>query len=240
MKFQSMKPSLILLLFLIVGTSACKQSYLKKYYFNFEKFSKGKIYKFVDQNNPENISYWHMKYQYVDGYNLFFTYGLDERLRTSDVFIEKIKKDKSGSMLFNSYVIQYDSLEIPTKKESYTLKNDVYSFKESDYPIEWSVRESDKFGFYEFIRKRNFLNKNIKQTISNITYDCILDHDEYIVKYPDSETFPVYTRDTYYAKNLGVVRYIEKFRSDSTIQDYHLVEILDEKFIEDNYSKLQD
>lgn len=230
-----MRFHLIITLVFSIALVSCKQTSLKKYYFNFEEFRQGKIYKFVDSKDADNIFYWHMKYKKSKGHDLFFTYGLDKKLTTQDVFIEKLKKDKSGSFLYESYSIFEDTIKI----DSYTLKSEVYSFKASQYPIEWSLMESGLYGKNIFTKKREISKINTQQKVFGKNYDCILFRDKFDFEYPDSTYNFTYYRDIYYAKNLGVVRYIQYSEADSIVGDFHLVEILTEDFLKDNYIEFQ-
>ncbi|MFT6717396.1 MAG: hypothetical protein ACJA0Q_002050 [Saprospiraceae bacterium] len=209
----------------ILALSSCKSQNLRTYYFDIADFNnKGKVYVFTDQNDTSQVQYWHMSTKITDGDTLFVTDGLDKRNRPVEVFVERIK-DNNTEMV-DYYFIRYDSSGNDVKIPSMILKKQVYSFDHFKDTLVWSVKYQNAYGEEQMDKSRSLIELNVSQRISGESYQCALFRDEFSIRAIDgNQTYKLY-QESYYAKNVGLVRFVRTL-PDGSIMDYQLTDIIE-------------
>ncbi|MCH2044738.1 MAG: hypothetical protein MK212_11520 [Saprospiraceae bacterium] len=194
------------------------------YYFSPENLGEYKVYKFINKNKIDQITYWEMYHEYKDGDTLLHTNIFNDKLEPIEVFIEKWEGNKTK-------VIQYDFIEKGKQGEILRFlgnisKNDVFSADEADYPVQWETLHKGIGRAEKMTKTRIFKDKEIKINVNNKDYTCLKFRDNFVGEYINSGQKIRFYQDSYYAKGLGLLRY-ERYWLGGVVMDWQLEEILD-------------
>ncbi|MEQ8907610.1 MAG: hypothetical protein RIC95_00325 [Vicingaceae bacterium] len=195
---------------------SCDEPKLQRYYFQMDDFSKSKTYIYVDQNKPDNIIHFKMYYKIVDSDTIFTSEALNPDGTPIEVFVEKI--DDSKSTMTDYYFVYYDSQGKKEDVFSDKIKTEVYSYKQSSYPLVWKV----EVGTQTFTKKRSILKMDSTIEVLGHTLKCIVFKDEF--KIEDENGLTEFFQESYYADGMGMIGY-KRFISDDNVMDYKLKEI---------------
>ena len=204
--------------------SPCNSQGLRPYYFNMPNFNKGKVYVFTNQNDTTQVQYWHMYTKITNNDTLFVTDGLDQKNRPVEVFVERIKSN--NTLMEDYYFIRYDSSGNETKISSTIIKNQVYSFNYLKDSLVWSVKYEDTYGEEQLSKTRSLKKLDVKQIIGGESYQCVLFRDDFNVHLTNTNQTYNFYQDSYYAKNIGLVRFVRTL-SNGVVMDYQLTEVIE-------------
>lgn len=218
---------------IILFFSSCNSQDLRTYYFNVAEFDKGKTYVFTNQNDTNQIQFWHMYSKVVNGDTLFITDGLDDKKRSIEIFIERIGNNET--LMEDYYFIKYDSIGNKMKIPSNILKNKVYSFDYYKDPLVWSVTYDGDYGEEKMSKSRTILELDALQNIGGASYKCVLFRDEFKIFWKNSNQTYQFYQESYYAENFGLVRFIRTL-PNGTKMDFQLTKIIENQG-STNYNK---
>lgn len=212
-----------ILLFLCCASLLHAQKNVKKYYYSAGKQKIVNVYKYVDKNDSTTIEYWKVITSPID--NMIKTISYDKNFRIYNTFEEVLTKNGAKLTSYTDYEKLQNGENIPIK--STIQKTDVYLWKSSN-SYEYAVAYTNKYGPFEFTKKRKFIE--IKKIIVNHRqYKVAAFEDDYFIfakRYNDKYSFQ---QRTYYAKDIGMVKYERKLPNKEQLIELELTEILTEE-----------
>ena len=218
-----MKNTLFYTIIILCSLKIYSQDNFRKNYFNISDFKEAKTYEFIDIKNKDSHHSWKMYYKIEASDTIFYTDGLDNKNRVTEVFIEKLQSD--GTKMIGYQIINFDS-NGSNQKMTYEIKSDdVFKYNQEKYPLVWSVLSSGPYGREKMTKKRSVVSKNEIQNIFNENYNCLVFKDEFTVEYLDINQVYNFYQLSYYAKGFGLVRY-NRFIPDGKELDYRLLKII--------------
>ena len=179
---------------IIAFSVSCKTS--KKFYFNNHVIPETKIYKFVNENDSNDIVYWEMFYTTKD---TFVTNTYDSNLFLTNEFVETL--DHSGSKLIK-YTSYYEFHDQPAKAN--ITKDDVFSWTTTD-PIQYEVNYRVEQDQISILKERKYLSDQ-KIIFNNRFIKTKIFKDSFIVT-ENSKVLDSTYNISYYAKGLGVIQF---------------------------------
>lgn len=175
-------------------TISCKTT--KSYYFNEENIPEIKVYKFVNENDENDIVYWEMYYTNND---TLVTNTYNSKLLLQNEFIEVLGKSNSRLIKYTSY---YEFHEHPVKAT--VSKNLVFNWsdkEQAEYKVDFQVKQ-DKI---TITKKRKYLsNEEVVyngRKLKTKKYEDTYYVDINSVKQEPSKNI------SYYAEGLGVIQF---------------------------------
>ncbi|AZJ31787.1 hypothetical protein SAMN05444344_1613 [Tenacibaculum mesophilum] len=211
------------LILILLATLSCKsQENLKDFYYPFYNQTETKIYKYVDKNDSTKIEYW--KVTSNPKTNELKTVSYDSDFNVYNTFDEIITE--SGAEL-----TAYSDFEMNDKGERKEIKakvvdKDVYKWG-GDKEYTYSVKYVNKYGRFDFKKKR------VESGIENITvngkeYEALKFRDEYIIFALDHDVEQRFYQDSFYVKDIGMIKYKRKIPIQHELIELELAEILTE------------
>lgn len=189
-----MKIKSTFLLIIVSITISCKTT--KSYYFNEENIPETKVYKFVNENDENDIVYWEMYYTNND---TLVTNTYNSKLLLQNEFIEVLGKSNSRLIKYTSY---YEFHEHPVKAT--VSKNLVFNWsdkEQAEYKVDFQVKQ-DKI---TITKKRKYLsNEEVVyngRKLKTKKYEDTYYVDINSVKQEPSKNI------SYYAEGLGVIQF---------------------------------
>ena len=193
----------------------------RKFYYHDIKSGETKVYKFVNENKANDITYWEIKA--AKNLDVLTTYTYNSELFLINEFQEKL--GQNGSELMH-YINYYEGISHPVVAE--IIDNRVYSWNSKDnisYKVKFEVN-GDKVTIEKI---RNFianvdqfyLNKKIKAKQYEDTYKVVVNGKEL----PDSYHV------SYYTKGIGIIQF--NLYSENKVSKMKLNEILTKKEFEE-------
>ncbi|MDX8553079.1 hypothetical protein MK851_05490 [Tenacibaculum sp. 1B UA] len=207
------------------------QENLKDYYYPIGTKKTVKIYKYVHTNNPEYIEYKKVTINPKENtvltesysYNLWRYNSIKEKLNSQGSIITHYTdfyKYKSG-----------DTLRVETT----ITDNDVYKWKNDDTAYKYTLEYEDPRNGKTKFEKERIKIRLSKVNIAETVYKTVEFLDQYSIYYRDQGRHIGYHNDTYYAKGVGIVKYVEsrmvKDNGEYTSikNEFELTEIISEK-----------
>lgn len=221
-----MKNKLYLILILFSTISCVSQENLKDYYYPISNKIETKVYKYVDKNDSTKIEYW--KVTTIPITNEIKTVSYDSKFNIYNTFDEII--EGNGAEL-----IAYSDFEINEKDERIEIKanvidKDVYKWND-DKEYSYSVKYVNKYGRFDFKKKRvNIGFEKIK--VNGKDYFAAKFRDDYLIHAIDHDVEHRFYQDTYYAKEIGMIKYKRKIPIQHETIELELTEILTEQEFE--------
>ncbi|WP_158850480.1 hypothetical protein [Algibacter sp. L1A34] len=213
----------VLILILIINiSSSFAQENFKEYYYQIGTKKEIKIYEYVDKNNPKRIEYW--KVTTNPKTKIILTESFTTDFRLYNIFEEELKVDGAKIISYTDFE-KIDSGE-NIRINGIIIDKDVYKWNDKN-KYKYSVKyKSLKYGNEQFIKERtknSFENIDVKGT----NYSTLKFMDEYEIKSLDSDQSYEFYQFTYYAKDIGMVKY-QRYHPDGTTVELELTKILTE------------
>ena len=221
-----MKNTLYLILILF-STTCCKaQENLKGFYYSFSDKPQTKVYKYVDKNDSTKIEYW--KVTTIPKTNEIKTVSYDSEFHIYNTFDEVVKEN-------GAELIAYSDFETDEKGERIEIKakiidKDVYKWNE-DKEYNYSVKYVNKYGRFDFEKKRAESGFE-KIQVNGKEYQAAKFRDDYLINAIDHDVEQKFHQDTYYVKNIGMIKYKRKIPIQHETIELELAKILTEKEFE--------
>ncbi len=204
----------------VLVSSSFAQTNFKEYYYPVRAKKEVKIYKYVDKNNQSNIEYWKVTTSPETNRIITASYTTDRRLY--NIFEEELKTD-------GAELVRYTDFEISDTGENVQIDGivvdkDVYKWKDKN-KYRYSIKyKSPKYGNELFTKERT-VNSFEKIIVSGIEYATLKFRDEYEVKSLENNQYYKFHQFTYYAKDIGMIKY-ERYHPDGTTIELELRELL--------------
>ncbi len=211
-----------------LGYVSCLQAQknVKNYYYPLGKKKTIMVYKYVDKNDTTNIEYWKVITSPVD--QTIKTISYDRNFRVYNVFEELITQKGAQLTRYTDYEISKNGKNIPIL--STVQKTNVYLWSPSE-AYKYAVTYKNKYGSFEFTKSRKFVGIK-KITVHGKKYKVAAFKDDYLMyeKYRNDKF--IFHQRTYYAKNIGMVKYERKLPEQKQRIELELTEILTEAAFE--------
>ena len=215
--------SLFTFVLLIVQVKANAQASvdLKPFYFPYSNFFTPVVYQFVDQLKPQNVQYWRMQTQVIDGDTILTTKTYDHTFTEVERVVEKITPQ--GSQLTQM------SLMIDGKLRQTQLgQKQVYRWHQPiGQKLAWDINYVSSYGRETLLKQRAQLGKARFTSRSGKTHQAIKFKDHYtrsIQKGSQADALSLY-QYSIYGKGLGTVEY-QRFYLGKMILHYKLVRVI--------------
>lgn len=202
-----------LILLVLITTNCSAQNNFKEYYFPFGKSKEIKVYKYVDKKNPNKVEYWKVTTHPETNHLLTESYTSDFQLY--NIFEEVINSEGAELIKYTNFEENENGQNI--KINATIIDKDVIKWNDDD-KYKYSVKyEHPKYGNEKFIKERK---KNITESLSlnGTEYSTIKFLDEYEIKSIDHNESFRFFQFTYYAKNLGMIKYLRIFPNGSEVE----------------------
>jgi len=221
-----MKSNLLFILIIFSSAYCLSQNSLKEYYYPISAKPTTKIYKYVDKQDSTNVEYW--KVTYLPERNELQTISYDSKFNIYNRFYEKITEN--GAELISYYDMETIESGRLIEIKSKVIDKDVYKWY-SDKEYSYSVKYTNKYGRFDFKKTRE--QKGLEKiNVKGKEYLVAKFKDSYIIYSIDHDTEYRFYQDTYYAKNIGMVKYKRNIPLEHRIVELELSEILTEKEFE--------
>ena len=221
-----MRKYINLILILITALNCKAQDNLKDFYYPFSNKTETKVYKYVDKNDSTKIEYW--KVTTIPKTNELKTVSYDSNFNIYNTFDEVIAENGAELVAYSDF----EENEKGERKEieAEVIDKDVYKWN-SDTVYTYSVKYKNKYGRFDFKKKRA---ESGLETISvnGKEYQAIKFRDEYIVLALDHDVEQRFYQDTYYVKEIGMIKYKRKIPIQHELIELELAEILTENEFE--------
>lgn len=221
-----MKKFIILILFLTLSTNSIAQDNLKNYYYPFLDKISTKIYKYVDKNDKNYIEYWKVITNPKTNEIITISYNSDFEKYN---FFKEIVTSKGAELISYSDFTPNETeglIEIKAK----IIEKDVYLW-DNDKEFKYSVQYFNKYGKFNFTKKRIKVGFE-KISLNDIEYSTIKFNDNYLINAIDREVEYRFYQETYYAENIGMIKYIRKIPIEHKTVILELKKIMTEKEFE--------
>ena len=219
------KNTFLLIITFVISSCAAQGNY-KDYYYPIGAQKEVKIYKYIDKNNPNNIEYWKVTTNPSAEKILTESYTTDFRLY--NIFEEQLNENGAEVIRYADFNKSNDGKNI--RIDGNIIDKDVYRWAD-DTKFKYSVKyKSPEYGNEQFIKERTknrFEDINVRGT----DYSTLVFMDEYEIKSLDNEQTYEYYQLTYYAKDIGMVKY-QRYHPDGTTIILELEKILTEQEFE--------
>ena len=189
----------LLYLLSIASLISCSTKDLMKYYYPTLDTSTSKVYKYINSADSTLNEYWKVTYNHKD--KKLTTESFRSDLTLYNKFEEEIVMNSAELSRYTDY---------KNGKEIYSTVNKTAVYSDNNKTeYSYSVAYTNKWGRFNFEKVRRFeALENI--TIKGITYKTAKFKDKYFTKAIDQNVEYDYNQTTYYAKDIGMVKY-ERF-----------------------------
>jgi len=215
------------LILILAATFSCNaQGSLKDFYFPFSKKTETKVYKYIDKNDSTKIEYW--KVTSIPETKELKTVSYDADFNIYNTFDEVITENGAELVAYSDFEWNEKGEEKETKAE--IIDKDVYKWN-GDKEYTYSVKYLNKYGRFYFKKKRT--ESEIETiTVNGKEYKAVKFKDDYIILALDRNVEQRFHQDTYYVKDLGMIKYKRKIPVQHEYIELELVEILSERQFE--------
>jgi len=199
---NTMRKFILLILVLTLTTNCSSQDNLKNYYYPFSDKIETTIYKYVDKNDKNYIEYWEVTTNPKT--NEIRTVSYNSEFVIYNIFQEKIT-DKGAELLsYSDFGLNEKGESIETKAK--IIDRNVYLWNpEKEY--KYSVQYINEYGKFDFTKKR--IKSGFEKVIlNNKEYSTIKFNDNYLINAIDIQAEYRFNQETYYAENVGMIKYI--------------------------------
>ena len=199
---------------------SCKSQKLAEYYYPTHTNSTN-VYMYVNPGNSALNEFW--KVTSNENAKTLLTESYDFNFRLYNTFKEKLDRQSYKLIEYSEYEYQggYADQEIKSK----ISENDVFGFdKEKKY--KYAVDYTNSYGKFKFIKERKYLGIETIG-IQNQEYKAIKFSDKYYISAIDLNDSYEFEQTTYYAKNVGMVKY-ERYIPNEETRILELQKILTE------------
>lgn len=215
-----------LLFFLVCSTASSSNegTNLKPYYFPYDEFHTPKIYKYVDQNNPDNIQYWLMEMRIVGSDTILVTKAYNAELKQIELFRERINSE-------GTTMIEFTMMDESKVTRTKPVDTEVYLWQQSkDDPITWSATYQSEYGEEQLAKTREFVSTTDSRVFKNTNHKTIKFKDTFThsVKNSDWSDAYDYYQYSFYCQGLGMIEY-ERFLPNGNVIHYYLDKVLTEE-----------
>lgn len=192
----------------------------KKYYFPIKDLENGIVYKYECVETPNNTQYWKLTTNKSD--QTLVTEAFDSKFKQYEFFKEKITNQGATLLQFDSY--KYNDKNELTIVSQKPIDLDVFKWKKKE-TYKYSVEtKDDKYGTIRFQKTREFICKE-NVTIFGKTHSAIKLKGLYKTELIDSGKIFEYTQNSWYVKNIGLVK-MHKLYDDGSTETLILTEVL--------------
>lgn len=207
---------------IFITSSSFGQRNLKEYYYPIGTKKEVQVYKYVEKNDPEHIEY--KKITTNPKENTVVTESYLTNFWRYNSTEEKLNKNGTKITLYANFYrkTKGDTLQINGKiieKNGYKWNND----NEYKYSVEYN---NPNEGNERLIRGRIKISLN-KIMIQGTEYETVKFLDQYEIKSLEYGRTQGFYLDTYFAKDVGIVKYKENYLEGE--YDFELSEIISEK-----------
>nr|WP_321231239.1 hypothetical protein [uncultured Psychroserpens sp.] len=221
-----MKKYINLILILVTALNCKAQDNLKDFYYPFSNKTETKVYKYVDKNDSTKVEYW--KVIAIPETNELKTVSYDSDFNIYNTFDEVLSEN-------GAELIAYSDFEVNEKGErkeieAEVIDKDVYKWN-GDKVYTYSVKYVNKYGRFDFKKKRTEFGLETI-SVNGKEFQAIKFRDEYIVLALDHDVEQRFYQDTYYVKDIGMIKYKRKIPIQHELIELELAEILTEKEFE--------
>ena len=221
-----MKNTLYLILMLLSTLCCTSQENLKDFYYPFSNKPLTKVYKYVDKNDSTKIEYW--KVTTSPKTNKINTVSYDSEFIIYNTFDEVVKENGAELIGYSEFETNKKGGRIEIKAK--IIDKDVYKWNK-DKEYHYSVKYVNKYGRFDFKKKR-VLSGFEKIQVNGKEYQAAKFRDEYHINVLDHDVIQKFHQDTYYVKNIGMIKYERKIPIQHKTIELELVEILSEQEFE--------
>lgn len=216
---------LLFSIFILVFTPfvcPAQQTELKAYFFPYSSLFKGKIYKYINEDNPNDIVYQLTKSTISHGDTLLTLRRYDQYFQELETMTQSIN-DTGVSLKRYSLYIAGENID------SRVIQHQVYQWQQAtNEPIKWAVRYQSPYGEEGFRKMRQVVTTSIVYRFHDTAYTGVEFKDDFRHSVKSSQN--VRTNDFHqyskYAKGLGLVAYDRTLVSGEKLR-YRLEKIMD-------------
>ena len=217
-----MKNKLYLILILLTTINCVSQENLKDFYYRISDKTETKIYKYVDKNDSTKIEYW--KVTTIPNTNEIKTVSYDSEFDIYNTFDEVVKENGAELIAYSDFKINENGERIEIKAK--VIDKDVYKWKKGK-EYTYSVKYVNKYGRFDFKKKRAELGFE-KIKVNGKEYQAAKFRDDYLINAIDHNVEQRFYQETYYVKNIGMIKYMRKIPIQHETIELELAEILTE------------
>ena len=202
--------------------ASCNSLKLSDYYYPI-KDSSSKVYLYVNPYNPEFNEYW--KVTSNQNKQTLLTESYDAKFKLYNTFKEKLTRENYKLIEYS----EYESKATNTNEEikSRIRENDVFGYnKENKY--KYVVEYTNSFGKFQFTKERSYLGTETIH-VQNKIYKTAKFSDKYFIARLDQYDFYEFEQTTYYAKGIGMIKYIRYLPNEERVLELQKV-INEEEF----------
>lgn len=206
----------------VISSCSAQENY-RDYYYQIGLKKEVKVYKYVDKNNPNNIEYW--KVTTDPNTKGILTESFTPDFRLYNTFSERL--NENGAELFEYSDFEQNDDEQNKRIDGTVVDKDVYKWTDNS-KYKYSVKyKTQKYGNEQFTKQRT---KNSYENIEiyGIEYLTLKFLDEYQIKSLENNQNYEFYQFTYYAKDIGMVKYQRYYPNGTTIE-LELEKIISEK-----------
>ena len=212
---------------LLIITSSCNDRNLMSYYYPTNK-DQVKIYKYVDPNAEDSEEYW--KVTMDKDQNTIFTESFNESFVLYNSFYEQITSDEAILLKYSDYKLSKNGTYLETKSD--VIRDKVYH-KDINNSYSYAVEYRNEYGKMRFEKGRQF-SRFEKIVVQGIEYSTAKFQDAYLIMAYDQNDNYSFHQNTYYAKNIGMVKYVRTLPNG----DIKILE-LESILLEEEFEKLK-
>lgn len=201
-----------------------KRDNARDYYFNLADFEEPKIYYYYNQDDPELSQYWKLSSDRDSNFLITEVYGTN---------FEQFEYFKEQYDSIRSKVVEYTMINGLDSVFSTIGSTDVYHWVPKE-PIAYSIRYSTSYYNGSYTKKREFGSVDSMEIMGN-TLEVLRFQDEYTF-YMDGEVTFSRMQQSFYAKEIGMVRFLRFDEVNKTNATYILKAI----YTEQEWEQVQD
>ena len=188
------------------------------FYYPTQNNATAKIYKYVNPDDQDLNEYWKVSYDHKT--KTMTTKSFRSNFKPYNQFEERVSKERAELVGYTDFDEKQNEIV------SNIVKTDVYNLvKDESYSYE--VKYTNQWGRFEFEKKRKFANYELI-SVNNKEYKTAKFKDKYFIKAIDQNDQYNYEQFTYYAKDIGMVKY-ERFIPTGEVRVLELEDILTEE-----------
>lgn len=214
--------SLAVLLVVMTNFAQAQSLELKAYFFPYPSLFEAKVYKYVNEDNPNDVVYQFTQSHIAHGDTLLV-------LRRYDQFFQELE---TMTQVINDTGVSLKNYSLYIAGEGITsrvVQSQVYQWQQAtDEPIKWTVRYQSAYGDEGFRKRRQVVMALAPYRFRNVAYATMQFKDAFrhSVKGKKGVQTTDFHQYSHYAKGLGLVAYDRTLASGKKMR-YRLVKIMD-------------
>ena len=221
-----MKKLTNLISILIISFSCKAQKNLKEFYYPFSDKKETRVYKYVVKNDSTRNEYW--KVTSIPKTKELKTISYDFDFNIYNTFYEIITDNGAELTAYSDFETNDNGKTKEIKAK--VIQKNVYRWN-GDKEYSYSVSYINKYGRFEFIKKR--AESGIENTtVNGKEYKAVKFRDDYIISALDHNVEYRFYQDTFYVKDIGMIKYKREIPIQHQVIELELVEILTESEFE--------